>query len=668
MTSSYVQYRRYLILGFHAVAIAFSVVAAFALRFDYTIPSDIRLMVVEAVALALVTKLPVFVRARLHAGSWRFAGIRDLGRLAIANAVASTLFTAGAMLWLRPSGFPRSVSVIDLLVCFIVTGGAQFALRAYQEVWRPSRQPGKPILIYGAGAAGRMLLRELQANHALGYDVLGFIDDDPALRGSMIMDVPVLGRGRDIASLVDRYSVRAITIGEVIVAMPSASGRQTREAIANCRSAGVSCRIIPKFRELLAGKVLSSQIRDINLTDLLGREPVQLDEQQISGNIAGRSLLITGAAGSIGSELCRQAARFRPARLVLLDQAESALYNIDLELRARFPQLEIVSHLADVRDVQAIERIIERYAIDSILHAAAYKHVPLMESHVVEAVRTNVFGTWNLVRAAYRHGVSQFLMISTDKAVNPSSVMGVTKRIAELIVHARSSGPGRSRTRFASVRFGNVLGSNGSVVPLFQSQIAAGGPVTVTHPDMRRYFMSIPEAVELVLQASSMCKDSEIFVLDMGEPVRIMDLAANMIRLAGLVPQEDIEIRITGLRPGEKLFEELRIEGEDISPTYHEKIKIFSGTRLSRGELEVWLADLLPLMELLDEDAIVRHLQALVPEYAPARTLAPAASAAAGAAAVQPGPGGRFAWPGELSLRSLTGPPSLVQPSFTPKH
>jgi FlaA1/EpsC-like NDP-sugar epimerase len=611
--------RRHLILTFHLSAIALSVVWAYLLRFDFSIPAEVRPLVLQTLCIALVVKVPVFFMARLHAGSWRFASIRDLARILTANAMASAGVTLVGIGWLTSVRIPRSVCLIDFLICFLVTGGARFAVRAYREFRSAtmSKAGAKEILIYGAGAAGRMLLREIHANPSLGYNVVGFVDDDRRLRGSTVMDVPVVCRGRDVASIVDSYSVRSTKIEEIIVAMPSATARQTREAIANCRSAGITCKTVPRFGELLAGRVLSSQIRNINLVDLLGREAVRLEEDRIHESIAGRSILITGAAGSIGSELCRQTARFKPARLILFDQAESPLYNIDLELRAKFPSLDIVAELGDVRDALGVEDLIRRHRVTSIFHAAAYKHVPMMETHILEAVKTNVFGTWNLVRAAYRNNVSNFLMISTDKAVNPSSVMGLTKRLAELIVHAQSTNGTASATRFASVRFGNVLGSNGSVVPLFQAQIAAGGPLTITHPEMRRYFMSVPEAVGLVLQASTMSKDSEIFVLDMGEPVRIIDLATNMIGLAGLVPHEDIEIRITGLRPGEKLIEELSLQGEDISPTYHEKIRIFAGARLTRGDLESWLAALRQVVEARNTGAVLHHLRMLVPEYNP---------------------------------------------------
>lgn len=429
------------------------------------------------------------------------------------------------------------------------------------------------------------------------------------------MDVPVLGRGRDITTIVDRFQSRSAVIQEIIIAMPSASGKQMREAHSHCRAAGVSCRTIPSIGDLLRGKLIA-QLRDLSVEDLLGREPIRLEEDRIHDSIAGKSILITGAAGSIGSELCRQTARFSPAKLVILDQAESELFKIDNQLRRDHPRLEIVPVIADIRDFQSVTDVVRSHAIESIYHAAAYKHVPLMEAHILEAVRNNVFGTCNLIEVARQCQVSSFLMISSDKAVNPTSVMGLTKRVAELIVSAAANGKGNA-TNFVSVRFGNVLGSNGSVVPIFQAQIAAGGPVTVTHPEMQRYFMSIREAVQLVLQASTMGKGSDIFVLDMGEPVRILELANNMIKLAGLVPYEDIDIKIVGLRPGEKLFEEIALAGENILPTYHEKIRIFNGNGKHPDVISAWVTQLQALMEQRDDKKVLQHLADLVPEYKP---------------------------------------------------
>ena len=473
---------------------------------------------------------------------------------------------------------------------------------------------GKGILIYGAGSAGRTLLREIRINRSLGFHVIGFIDDHPFLQKRRISDTPVLGTGRDIAAVVEHYRNTGRPIEEVVIAMPSASGRQMREAHANCRAAGIVCRTVPGFGDLLNGKYLSAQIRSISIDDLLGRKQIRLEEDRIQESISGKSILITGAGGSIGSELCRQTARFSPLKLIALDQAESELFKIDQELRRQYPSLEIIPVVADIRDIDSVEEAVRAHSVESIYHSAAYKHVPMMESHVLEAVRNNIIGTWNVATIAHKYKIPDFLMISSDKAVNPTSVMGATKRIAELIVSSFFN-VRDNRTKFVSVRFGNVLGSNGSVVPVFHSQIAAGGPVTVTHPEIRRYFMSIREAVQLVLQASTMGKGAEIFVLDMGEPVRILDLAHNMIQLAGLVPGEDIEIRFTGLRPGEKLYEELRLEGENMLPTYHDKIRIFKGPGVEPHNITACLGELQLLAARKDVEGVLRHFAVLVPEY-----------------------------------------------------
>jgi FlaA1/EpsC-like NDP-sugar epimerase len=614
MKASLLKIRRFLITISHLVIISLSVIVAFWIRFEFSLTTPEYDVLFASLMLVVPIKMVVFLVGGLHKGWWRYAGLGDLVRIYLVNVAASGI-SAICLFAYFGSGFPRSVYVIDFLICFLLTGGARFCVRLYKETFR-SEGPaeGKGILIYGAGDAGRTLLREIRMNPCLGFHVAGFIDDNPLLRSIRIMDVPVLGTGRDIGLIVDRYARRHTKIDEVVIAMPSAAGRQMREAHANCRAGGVACRTIPGIGDLLTGKYLSAQLRSLSLEDLLGREPIRLEEHRIRERISGNSILITGAAGSIGSELCRQTASFRPKKLVILDQAESELFKIDQELRHQNPDLEIVPVVGDIRNFRSIEEVVRTHAVGCIYHAAAYKHVPMMEAHVLEAVRNNIIGTWNLVRAAYRHRVSNFLMISSDKAVNPTSVMGVTKRIAELIVSTASNGPANG-TMFVSVRFGNVLGSNGSVVPIFQSQIVAGGPVTVTHPEMRRYFMSIREAVQLVLQASTMGKGSEIFVLDMGEPVRILDLAQNMIQLAGLTPNEDIEIRITGLRPGEKLYEEIALDGENMLPTYHPKIKIFKGAAPELEALSAWLNQLQSLIGRRDVARILDHLAVLVPEY-----------------------------------------------------
>ncbi len=611
------RFRHVLTMLVLAGAIAASVSTAFVLRFEYVVPRSEFTHLWEGLVLAVAVKLIAFHIAGSDRSGWRYAGIPDVYNLLAAN-FAGSLFWSMAVLALFGAGFPRSVYAIDFLVCLLATVGLRVLSRSWFERMsrKAARREGKRILIYGAGAAGITLLKEVRSNPSLGYRVLGFLDDDRHKHGTNLLGVPVLGSGRGACVIVDRIRRRR-GIDEIVIAMPSASGRAMNEAISNCRATGVPCKTIPGMAELLSGKVLTSQIRDVSVEDLLGREPVRLDETLIRKSIEGRSVMVTGGGGSIGSELCRQVASFHPERLVIFERGETDLFRIHLELSNRYPRLKVVPVIADIREMASVERAIQRHQVDSIFHAAAYKHVPMMESHLLEAVKNNVLGTCNVVRAACRNRVSDFLMISSDKAVNPTNIMGLTKRVAELVVSSLPTPDEGSGTKCVSVRFGNVLGSNGSVVPLFQQQIAAGGPVTVTHPEMRRYFMTIREAVQLVLQASTMGKGSEVFVLDMGEPVHIVNLARNMIRLSGHEPDVEIEIRFTGMRPGEKLFEELALEGESHLPTYHEKICIFSGARKSEEFMRLWMADLEELVARESEAAVIAHLKSLIPEYQP---------------------------------------------------
>jgi FlaA1/EpsC-like NDP-sugar epimerase len=604
-----------LLLG---VLSAASVAAAFLLRFEYTIPAAETDHLWKAACLVFAVRILIFRVMGCDHGGWRYASIADLYKLLAASVVGSIIWSGVAVMLIGPA-LPRSVYGIDLVTCFLITAGARLFVRSYYETHSlmPRKRDRKRILIYGAGAAGCILLKDIRGNASLGYQVLGFLDDDRQKKGQNLMGVPVLGSGRSAAMIVDRFRRKRTPVDEIVIAMPSASGRAMNEAISNSRAAGVPCKTIPGVAEMLSGKVLTSQIRDVSVEDLLGRDPIRLDETLIRTSIEGRSVMVTGGGGSIGSELCRQVAAFQPSRLVILERAESDLFRIHLELTDKFPHLEIVQQIADIRELSSVEQAIEKYQVESIFHAAAYKHVPMMEMHLIEAVRNNIIGTLNVVQAAYRYGVGDFLMISSDKAVNPTNIMGLTKRVAELIVGSMPTPLEGAATKCVSVRFGNVLGSNGSVVPLFKQQIAAGGPVTVTHPEMHRYFMTIREAVQLVLQASTMGKGSEIFVLDMGQPVSIVSLARNMIRLSGHEPDDDIEIRFTGLRPGEKLFEELALEGESHMPTYHHKIKIFCGDRKDASAMTLWLDRLERLVEEGDEFAILAHLKQLVPEYTP---------------------------------------------------
>jgi FlaA1/EpsC-like NDP-sugar epimerase len=602
-----------ILLGILAAA---SVTLAFVLRFEYTIPASQSTLLWKGILIAAAARLVVFRAAGIDRGGWRYSSLPDVYKLLLATAAGSVLWSGIAIVLLGPE-FPRSIYGIEFVLCFVATAGARFVVRSYYESHGILRRKenSRRILIYGAGAAGYTLLKEIRANSSLGYQVVGFLDDDPHRHAHNLLGIPVLGSGRNVPVIVERYRRRGAPIDEVVIAMPSASGPAMNEALSNCRSAGVLCKTIPGVGELLTGRVLTSQIRDVSVEDLLGRDPIRLDQTLIRTSLEGRSVMVTGGGGSIGSELCRQVAAFQPSRLVIFERAESDLYRIHLELSGKFPNLEIVQQIGDIRELASVEQAIEHHGVQSIFHAAAYKHVPMMEAHLVEAVRNNVLGTYNVVSAAFAYGVSDFLMISSDKAVNPTNIMGLTKRVAELIVSSLPTPGEGATTKCVSVRFGNVLGSNGSVVPLFRQQIAAGGPVTVTHPDMRRYFMTIREAVQLVLQASTMGKGSEVFVLDMGEPVAIVSLARNMIRLSGHQPDVDIEIRFTGLRPGEKLFEELALEGESHLPTYHQKIKIFRGARNEASAMEMWVGELERLARLGAETAIIAHLKSLVPEY-----------------------------------------------------
>lgn len=609
------RHRRPAIAAMLAGAAAFSVMMAYLLRFDLSVPRAEREMIPLAAATAAVVKLAVFFAAGLHHGWWRWTDTRDLMRLGAANFVGSAVFSA-LLLATLGSLVPRSIYVIDFVICTALTGGLRMLARITKELamQEPRGKGRKHVLIYGAGSAGVTLAREMRMNRDLGCRVAGFIDDDANLRGEVVSGHRVMGVGRDLIQVAERLRRRGVVVDEVLISMPSATGRQIREALANCRSAGLPARILPGLGGLVQGKGLSGQLREVAVEDLLGRHPVRLDKAQISRRLKGRAVLVTGAAGSIGRVLSHQIAVFEPELLVLADQSESGLFEIDLDIRKKHPHVRVAAAVADIRNEGDVRELFERHGVEVVYHAAAYKHVPLMEAHPVAALQTNVLGTWNLARTAFEAGVDAFVMISSDKAVNPANVMGATKRAAELVVSSFSHMDG-GRTRYMSVRFGNVLGSSGSVVPIFQKQIAEGGPVTVTHPEVRRYFMLTEEAVQLVLQASAMGAGGEVFVLDMGELIRIADLAANMIRLAGLEPNEDIEIRYTGLRPGEKLYEEVISEGERIEPTPHEKIKVFRGEAALPATVAAWVERAREVVERRDEAAAVALLKEMAPEY-----------------------------------------------------
>jgi len=585
---------------------------AFALRFDLSIPGRYLGLVAVTLPLLLACKLLAFWCFGLSSGSWRHVSARDAEDVARGNLLGSTLFLAGIVFLPGLRGFPRSVFLFDLVLCTVFMGGARLAVRLLRDRQRhaAARRVETFALIVGAGGAGIQLLQEIESRRRLRIAVVGFVDDDPVKLGLRVRGVPVLGTVEQIPALVQQHEV-----GEVLVAVPSAHGAALRRIVQRCTDAGVRYRVLPTLSELVEGRVIYTQMREVRVDDLLAREPVQLDRARVQSLVAGKTILVTGAAGSIGSELCRQLAGHAPERIVLFDRHENGMYVLEAELRARFPGVELVPILGDVLLEDQLHNVLLDERPEIVFHAAAYKHVPLAEHNVLEAVRNNVLGTRNVAKAAIAHGVKEFVLVSTDKAVRPTSVMGVTKRVAEMVVQGFQNGG----CAFVAVRFGNVLGSSGSVVPLFRDQIGRGGPVTVTDPLVTRYFMTIPEAAQLILQAASFGSGGEIFLLEMGEPVRIVDLARQMIRLSGFQPDEDIEIVFTGLRPGEKLHEELVGAEEEIAGTYHDRIKILRSG--STSDVVTWLPALDACVRAGDVSETVRLLRQLVPAYRPSSFL-----------------------------------------------
>lgn len=606
------RFRRWTSRGLQLVIFLFSGLSAFLLRFDFAIPKVEHAHLWAGLWVWAIAKIIVFQLFRLDRGWWRYVSVPDLLRVAYANLAGSAVSGVGILLF-APRGFPRSLYFVDLLVCFIATAGIRLAARLAFEFSRTeNRTERKRTIIYGAGDAGVSLLREIRQNPALAYDVIGFVDDNPVKAGSLIYRAKIFGNGAALSSIVKTYH-----IDMVLIAMPSATGMEMTAILKRCQEAGVAYKTVPSFTEILESGSLASSIRNVAVEDLLGRNPVVLDESGIRGKIENKVVAVTGAAGSIGSELCRQIARFHPAAIVAYDCAETAVFYIDREMRESFPGLVFHPEVGDIRNSRRLAEVFEKYRPSILYHAAAYKHVPLMETHVFEAVENNVIGTWNVAIAAAESGIADFVMISSDKAVRPTSVMGATKRVAELLIHALQ----KDGTKYVSVRFGNVLGSNGSVIPLFKQQIAARKPVTVTHPEMRRYFMTIPEAAQLVIQASTMGKGGEVFVLDMGEPVRILDLANNLILLSGLRPDEDIKIVYTGIRPGEKLYEELAHLDEEMRPTFHSKIRIFANHAIAARDTLDRVEKLRNLCGSRDAAAILLELKDLIIDYNPSAHL-----------------------------------------------
>jgi FlaA1/EpsC-like NDP-sugar epimerase len=605
---SIVRTRRLVVVAVHIGLWIASFALAFALRFDFAWPSY-PLAIPVWLPVLLAARVGIFLAFGLFRGLWRYTGSRDLMAILFATTLSTVAFVIAVTSGLGP--IPRSIPIIEWLGAIVLVGGMRFASRA---IWTAVRSDvasdleQRRILIVGAGDAGEMLLREIQKNQRARYDIVGFLDDDPAKRGAQIHGVRVFGEIGLLPSKVIRRKV-----DEVIIAIPTANGAQMRRIVDLCKAAGVRFRTIPGLDHLIDGRVTVNQVRDVAIEDLLGRAPVQLDMTAISALMEGHVVMVTGAGGSIGSEICRQVCRFSPGKLILVERTENNLFQIHRELLASDPEVPLEPCVADVSDKARMRELFDAQRPTVVFHAAAHKHVPMMEWNPGEAVKNNVFGTKTLADLADRFAVERFVMISTDKAVNPTSVMGVSKRVAEIYVQALSQ---RSKTKFVTVRFGNVLGSAGSVIPIFKEQIANGGPVTVTHPDMTRYFMTIPEASQLVLQAGTMGAGGEIFILDMGAPVKIADLARDLITLSGLTPDQDVEIRYTGIRPGEKLFEELSVDAESAARTRHPKI--FVG-RFRPHAWEQVQRQLVELGAIADErtNEVRAKFAEIVPEYRP---------------------------------------------------
>lgn len=606
---------RYFLMGDMALIVA-SVLVSYVLRLElgeaflFYLPSACWM-----IGVALVIKPLVYYLFGLYRRMWAYASVEELKLILAAVTTASVpvflimvaLYSMGAF-----TGFPRSVLVIDWVFSLFLVGGLRMTVRMLADTRRMTSisnlttSGSKHVLIIGAGDAGALVVRELQKNPQLNMAPVAFLDDNPSKQKQQLYGLPVVGTLTDLARTLDHYHV-----DEVIIAIPSAPGRVVRMVADVCRLKSVQFRTMPGIYELLGGKVSVSRLREVDITDLLRREPTRMRDEEIGETLSGRKVLVTGAGGSIGRELCRQIARWSPSELVLIGHGENSIFEAFLELQESYPSLVIRPVIADVRDRERLRHVFSLHQPQVVFHAAAHKHVPLMEANIEEAITNNVLGTQNVVETALEFNVQRLVMISTDKAIRPINVMGATKRMAEMIVQDAARRSGRA---FSVVRFGNVLGSRGSVVPLFKRQIARGGPVTVTHPDMKRYFMTIPEAVYLVLQASTLSDGGETFVLNMGQQVRILDLAEDLIRLSGLEPGRDIEIVFSGIRPGEKLSEDLWEEGLGFEPTVHPDIFRLPGQDVLQGEaLQQAIQNLAGMAQSGDLKSIIQTLDALIP-------------------------------------------------------
>lgn len=603
--------KKILLIFLDIIVINISYLLALYIRFDGVIGDQFISYFSKYKQFALyitLIKVIIFYYFKLYKSMWKYASIHELVNILVAIVVSNTAVLS--FLFIRQSNLPRSIYAITALIDMVLIGGIRFSFRTFSllgEIGHLNNCNQKRILIIGGGDACDMVIREYKNHSQLNSKPIAIIDDNKSKRGQLINGVAIVGSREDIPIMVKK-----LDIDEILIAIPSASKAEISSLVEICKETKAKLKILPGMYELIDGQVSINKIRDVDIEDLLGRDEIKVDLNEISDYINDKVVMVTGGGGSIGSELCRQIAIYNPKKLIILDIYENSAYDIENELLRTFKNLNLKTYIGSIRDRNRVFNLMDREKPKVIFHAAAHKHVPLMEDSPKEAIKNNVFGTLNLAQAADQFGVERFVMISTDKAVNPTNIMGASKRICEMIIQSIDS---VSNTEFVAVRFGNVLGSNGSVIPLFKKQIAEGGPVSVTHKDIIRYFMTIPEAVQLVIQAGAMAQGGEIFVLDMGKPVKILDLAKDLIRLSGFDPEVDMPIKITGLRPGEKLFEELLLDEEGISSTKHDKIfigkPIFSDYKFLIRTLE----EINNMISNSTDDEFVEYIKTIVPSY-----------------------------------------------------
>jgi len=596
--------RRLIIIAIHLALVICAYILAFYLRFDFKIDSNYWQVIIKTLPIIVCIKIVILGYFGLYSGLWRYASIDDIWRILKAHVSAVLCFIPVVAFIHSFVGFPRSIFALDFILSFGLIAGIRFANRLVREKFRPEHKTKRKIaLIVGAGEAGVIVLRESRINLKANIEIVGFIDDDRRKRNLRIQGVNILGACSDIPSIVEEYGVE-----EIIIAIPSARGEEIRNIISHCKIPSVKFRIVPGLQKIISGD-MEVRPRDIKPEDLLGRETVTIDEKEIRDYLFEKVVLVTGAGGSIGSALCRQIVSFNPKEILLFDHNENEVYYLGIEFLTKYRHIKFRTIIGDIRDIGLLKSVFSLYKPEIVFHAAAHKHVPLMEENPAAAVKNNIIGSRNLIYAANHYKVERFIFISTDKAVNPTSVMGMTKRIVEMILQSKAK---ISRTKYMAVRFGNVLGSDGSVIPLFKRQIEEGGPLTITHPEVKRYFMSINEASQLVLQAGSMGKAGEIFVLDMGEQIKILDLAKEMIILYGLKPDVDIKIEYIGLRPGEKLFEETLLDTEKDKATKANKIYIAELDAFDSRILRKKIKDLEKMAQIMDSATIVKKLQEII--------------------------------------------------------